>query len=61
MLELMKARGFTETTQAAYVRGVLGLCRHCGGRKPGAITLAEGKRLTSPIFRLLPRSLILAA
>ena len=41
MLELMKARGFTEATQAAYVRGVLGLCRHCGGRKPGAITLAE--------------------
>ena len=37
----MKARGFTEATQAAYVRGVLGLCRHCGGRKPGAITLAE--------------------
>ncbi len=41
MLELMKARGFTEATQAAYVRGVLGFCRHCGGRKPEAITLAE--------------------
>ena len=41
MLELMKARGFTEATQASYVRGVLGLCRHCGGRKPEAITLAE--------------------
>ena len=41
MLELMKARGFTEATQASYVRGVLGFCRHCGGRKPEAITLAE--------------------
>lgn len=41
MQELMTERGFAEPTQVSYVRGVLGLVKHCGGRKPEAITVAE--------------------
>lgn len=41
MLERMEEKGLQPVTQAAYVRGVLRLCRHCGGCKPEAIELAE--------------------
>jgi site-specific recombinase XerD len=41
MLELMSERGLAEQTQAAYVRGVLGLVKYCGGRKPEEIAVPE--------------------
>jgi len=43
MLAQMTAKGLTEATRDAYVRAVLGLVRHCGGRKPEAISVAEAR------------------
>ena len=41
MLEQMAEKEFTAATQEAYVRGVLGLVQHYGGRGPEAISVAE--------------------
>jgi len=43
MLAQMTQKGFAEATQMAYVRGVLGLVNHCGGRRPEAIPLADAR------------------
>jgi integrase/recombinase XerD len=43
MLAQMKEKGLAEATQAAYVRGVLGLVKHCGGRAPEEIGVAEAR------------------
>jgi integrase/recombinase XerD len=43
MLAQMTEKGMAEATQAAYVRGVLGLVQHYGGRKPEAISVAEAR------------------
>jgi integrase/recombinase XerD len=43
MLAQMTEKGLAEATQAAYVRGVLGLVRHCGGRRPEAIGVGEAR------------------
>ena len=43
MLARMTERGFVRGTQAAYVRAVVGLVKHCGGRKPETITVAEAR------------------
>ena len=43
MVAQMTAQGLAEATQAAYVRGVLGLVQHCGGRKPEAISVGEAQ------------------
>jgi integrase/recombinase XerD len=43
MLAQMTEKGLAEATQAAYVRGVLGLVEHCEGRKPEAISVAEAR------------------
>ncbi len=39
----MTEKGLSESTQAAYVRAVLGLVRHCDGRSPEAIGVAEAR------------------
>lgn len=43
MLAQMAEKGMAEATQAAYVRGVLGLVKHCNGRTPEAISVAEAR------------------
>ena len=43
MLAQMTEKGLAEATQEVYVRGVLGLVRHCGGRRPEAISVAEAR------------------
>ena len=43
MLAQMKEKGLAEDTQAAYVRGVLGLVKHCGGRRPQDIAVGEAR------------------
>jgi site-specific recombinase XerD len=43
MLAQMTQKGLAEATRDAYVNGVLGLVRHCGGRKPEAISVAEAR------------------
>ncbi len=43
MLAQMTEKGLAEATQAAYVRGVLGLVQRCGGRRPEAIDVGEAR------------------
>jgi site-specific recombinase XerD len=43
MLEQMRQKGLVEATRDSYVRGVLGLVAHCGGRRPEAISVAEAR------------------
>ena len=43
MLARMTEKGLSDATQAAYVRAVLGLVQHCGGRSPEAIGVAEAR------------------
>ena len=43
MIAQMTQKGLADSTQAAYVRGVLGLVKHCGGRAPEAIPVAEAR------------------
>ena len=42
-LAQMAERGLRESTQEMYLRGVLGLVAHCGGRRPEAISVAEAR------------------
>ena len=43
MVAQMADKGLAETTQAMYVRGVLGLVKHCSGRNPEAISVTEAR------------------
>jgi len=43
MIAQMTEKGLAEATRDAYVRGVLGLVEHCGGRRPEAISVAEAR------------------
>ena len=43
MLAQMQEKGLAEATQAAYVRGVLGLVQHCDGRRPEDIGVDEAR------------------
>jgi site-specific recombinase XerD len=43
MVAQMTDKGLAETTQEMYVRGVLGLVRHCSGRHPETISVAEAR------------------
>ena len=43
MLAQMAEKGLAEATQAMYVRGVLGLVKHYGGRKPETISVGEAR------------------
>lgn len=43
MLAQMTEKGLAEATQAMYVRGVLGLVEHCGGRRPEDIGVDEAR------------------
>jgi site-specific recombinase XerD len=43
MIAQMTEKGMSEATQNAYVRGVLGLVRHYGGRRPEVITVGEAR------------------
>lgn len=41
MLAQMREKGLAKDTQSAYVRGILGLVKHCGGRRPQDIGVGE--------------------
>jgi site-specific recombinase XerD len=41
MLDQMAKKGLAEATQTAYVRGVVGLVKHCGRRSPEVISVGE--------------------
>ena len=43
MLAQMTEKGLADATQEAYVRGVLGLVKHCGGRRPEEIGVEEAR------------------
>ena len=43
MLAQMTEKGLAEATQAVYVRGVLGLVKHYGGRKPETLSVGEAR------------------
>ena len=43
MIAQMAEKGLLEATQEAYVRGVLGLVKHCQGRAPEAISVGEAR------------------
>lgn len=43
MLAQMTEKGLAEGTQEAYVRGVLGLVKHCNRRAPEAISVGEAR------------------
>jgi len=43
MIAQMTVKGLAAATQAAYIRGVLGLVRHCGGRPPETIRVGEAR------------------
>jgi site-specific recombinase XerD len=43
MVAQMTEKGLAEATQAAYIRGVLGLVRHCGARRPEEIDVGEAR------------------
>ena len=63
MLAAMTERKFVHGTQAAYVRAIVGLVRHCDGRRPEAIPVSEARAyLARYIFRVaLADSAILRA
>ena len=43
MLAQMAEKGLAEATREAYIRGVQGLVKHYGGRRPEAISVGEAR------------------